>query len=371
MKAQWFAIVAAAASVTACGAAATGGTLSPATATPEPASAAPSATPTPTPPPPPPLAIIQRNGAVSAVDGTGHVQWSLTSAAVNGLLSATSKDNVTIRTAGPNVFLSRIPSMTLGTGFLVVLDRTGKQIGSGSFTPNSFSDDVYGDPTGTEWAWSVEDSPLGAQPAHGRIMVAGINSPAHSVFSWVTPTGGFDEEVAGWTDMGIVMERIGFGGCGIGFHGDTASFLIDPVAGTLTNLFTNGDHYGDARHGVRAAFSNQSGSVVTVNGTAYDEPHTVAQGVYVSPDGARVGVQRYAFGGCAGGPPEPSLKTEIIDVAGGTHTDVAGCGISAWFDATDFACSALGDKTVKLDGLDGHTVATLGTGTFIGALTSA
>jgi hypothetical protein len=39
-------------------------------------------------------------------------------------------------------------------------------------------------------------------------MVAGINVAAHSVFSWVTPVGGFDVQVAGWTDMGIVMERI-------------------------------------------------------------------------------------------------------------------------------------------------------------------
>ena len=367
MKAQWMAIAAAAAALTACGAAATGATPSPATATPEPVSAAPTATPSPTPAPPPPLAIIESNGGVSAVDGTGHAQWSLTSAAVNGLFSATSKDNVTERTAGPNVILSRIPATTPGTGFLVVLDRTGKQVGSGSFTPNPDAD-VFGSPTGTEWAWSVDDSPVGAQPAHGRIVVAGIGVAAHSVYSWVTPVGGFDEQVAGWTDMGIVMERIGFGGCGIGFHSDTASFLIDPVAGTLTNLFTNGDHYGDARHSVRVAFASQSESAVIVNGAAHDEAHTVANQVYVSPDGARVGVQRYELGGCAGGP--PTLNTEIIDVSTGSRTDITGCGIGGWFDAIDFACSALGDKTVKLDGLDGHAVATLGTGTFIGVVPS-
>ncbi len=302
---------------------------------------------------------------------TGHVQWSLTSAAVNGLLSATSKDNVNERTAGPNVILSRVPATTPGTGFLVVLDRTGKQVGSGSFTPISFADDVFGSPTGTEWAWSVDDSPVGAQPAHGRIVVAGIGVAAHSVYSWVTPAGGFDEQVAGWTDMGIIMERIGFGGCGIGFHSDTASFLIDPVAATLTNLFTNGDHYGDARHSVRVAFASQSESAVIVNGAAHDEAHAVANQVYVSPDGARVGVQRYALGGCAGAPRQPSLNTELIDVATGTHTDIVGCGISGWFDANDFSCSALDNNTVKLDGLDGHTVATLGTGTFIGVVSSS
>jgi hypothetical protein len=369
MKAQWLAIAVAATALTACGGAATGGTLSPATGTPEPVSAAPSATPSPTPPPPPPLAIIQNSGAVSAVDGTGHVQWSLTNAAVNGLLSATSKDTVTARTAGPNVILSRVPSLTLGAGFLVVLDRTGTQVGSGAFTPLSFTDDVFGSPTGAEWAWSVVDTAPGAQPARGRIMVAGINVAAHSVFSWVTPAGGFDEQVAGWTDMGIVMERIGFGGCGIGFHPDTASFLIDPVAGTLSNLFTNGDHYGDAQHGVRVAYAGQSESTVVVNSTAFDEPHTIATQVHVSPDGSRVGVQRYSLGGCSGAA-GPSVSSEIIDVTSGSHADIAVCGISGWFDAGDFVCSALGDTTVKLTALDGHTVATLGVGTFAGVVQS-
>jgi hypothetical protein len=298
----------------------------------------------------------------------GHVQWSLTAAAMNSLLSATSQDRITARTAGPNVILSRVPSQGQGGGNLVVLDRTGKQIGSGSFAPINFNDDVFGSPTGREWAWSVADSLASGSQSHGRIMVAGIGVAAQSVFSWVAPSGSFYEAVAGWTDMGIVMERISNGGCGAGFHSDTASFLIDPVAGTLTNLLTNGGHFGDARFNVRVGFSNTSGSAVTVNGQAFDEPTTVADSVYVSPDGARVGVQRFSLNGCAG--VTPTLNTEIIDVASGAHTDISGCGITGWFDATDFACRSFGDATEKLDGIDGHTVAVLGTGSFIGALSS-
>jgi hypothetical protein len=316
--------------------------------------------------PPPPLAIIQTNTSVYAVDASGHLQWTLNQAAMNTLLTATTTDRITARTAGPNVILSRVPGQTQGDGNLVVLDRTGTKIGGGSFTPNAFEDDVFGSPTGTEWAWSVNDTPAAASRPHGRIIVAGIGVPAHTVFSWVAPVGASTEWVAGWTDMGIVMERIGSGGCGAGFHADTASFLVDPVAGTLTNLFTNGDHYGDARHSVSVGFAAQSPSAVTVNGTTFDEAKTVANAVYVSPDGTRVGVQRFSLAGCAG--VTPTLGTEIVDVSGGNHSDVAGCGIVGWFDATHFVCHGFSDQTQKLEGVDGQPGAGLGAGSFIGAV---
>jgi hypothetical protein len=370
MRARRVAIAALVGALTGCGATtAPGGTPTRATtATPQPVVSA-TATPSPPPSPPPPLAVLGTDGGgLSAVDVTGHVQWGLSGAAVSRLLSATSNDTITARTAGPNLILSTIPAASPGAGVLVVLDRTGAKIGGGSFTPNGVDDDVHGSPTGTEWAWSVVDSAIGAEPAHGRIMVAGIGVAAHTVFSWVAPAGSFDERVGGWTDMGIVMERISVGGCGLGFHGDTASFLVDPVAQTLTNLFTNGDHYADARRGVRAGYAGQSQSAVVVNDVTYDEPSTVANDVYVSPDGAHVGVQRYAIGGCSGGPPEPSLNTEMIDVATGSHTDLTGCGISGWLDARDVVCHPLNDLTERLVSLDGRTLATLGTGVFDGAL---
>src|ERR1700692_4766062 len=159
MKPERAAMVVAAAVLSACGSAAptpaaTRGAVSPAPTTTSTASA----TPTPTPLPPPPLAIIQTNTSVYAVDAAGHVQWTLNQAAMNTLLTATSTDRIPARTAGPNVILSRVPNQTQGEGNLVVLDRTGTKIGGGSFTPNAFEDDVFGSSTGTEWAWSVNDT---------------------------------------------------------------------------------------------------------------------------------------------------------------------------------------------------------------------
>jgi hypothetical protein len=326
----------------------------------------PSATPTPTPLPPPPLAIIRTDTSVYAVDASGHVQWTLNQAAINNLLNATATDRILARTAGPNVILLRIPGQPQNDGNLVVLDRTGTKIGGGSFIPNDSAGHVFGNPTGTEWAWSVDDAPAAATRQHGRIIVAGIGVPAHTVFSWVAPVGAYTEWVADWTDMGIVMERLNAGGCGAGFHPDSASFLVDPAAGTLTDLFTNGDHYGDARHNVSVGFAAQSQSAVTVNGTTFDEAKTVANGVYVSPDGARVGVQRFSLAGCAG--VTPTLGTEIVDVSGGNHSDVAGCGIVGWFDATHFVCHAFSDQTQRLETVDGQPGASLGAGEFIGAV---
>jgi hypothetical protein len=377
MRSRWVVLIPAmAAGLVGCGSAVPAVTHGVVTAPPSVSSTpttAPTPTPAPPPPPPPPLAILERgssssDASISAVDGTGHVQWTLTTAAVITLLSATPHDSITARVAGPNLILSRVPSQSQGGGSLVVLDRTGAKIGGGSFAPLSFIDDLFGSPTGTEWAWSVDDTSASAQLHHGRIMVAGIGVAAHSVFAWVAPLGSSYELVAGWTDMGIVMERISLGGCGAAFHSDTASFLVDPVSGALANLFTDGSHYGDARHKVRVAFAGRSGSAVIVNGTTFDEVKTVADSVYVSPDAARVGVQRFSLAGCAG--VTPTLNTEMVDVAGGTHTDVSGCGITGWFDATDFVCRAFNDSTEKLDRIDGSTVAALGTGAFVGALSS-
>jgi hypothetical protein len=334
------------------------------------ATSAATASPKPTPilPPPPPLAIIQGlDSSVVAVDGAGHVQWSITPTALDSLLTAATGDGITARTAGPNVILSHIPAQSQGIGNLVVLDRSGRRIGAGSFTANR-GDHVFGSPAGTEWAWSVTNGPT-TDSLRGQIMVAGIGVAAHTVFSWVAPPGASDELVAGWTDMGIVMERIGLGGCGAGFHPDTASFLVDPVSGALTTLFTNGDHYGDARRDVRVAFAARSASRVIIDGATFDEAGSVANSVYVSPDGGSVGIQRFSLAGCGG--TAPTLHTEVVDVTRRSHSDVAGCGITGWFDATHFVCEAFNDATQKLEGIDGKAGPFLGRGSFAGVVAGA
>jgi hypothetical protein len=121
---------------------------------------------------------------------------------------------------------------------------------------------------------------------------------------------------------------------------------------------------------VTAGFARSS-STVLVNGVTFDEHGTVANAVYVSPDGARVGVQRFFLGGCVGGPATQRLGTELIDVSDGAHTDIAGCGITGWFDATRFVCGALGDQTQHLESVTGQPGAVLGNGRFLGALTGA
>jgi hypothetical protein len=315
----------------------------------------------------PPLAILQTSSTLAAVDVSGKVQWSLTQAEVNKLLSAAAHDTITARVAGPDVILSLVTAGSPPKGRLVVLDGTGTSLGGFPFIPNYFTDDVFGNAAGSEWAYSVDDSSASAARHHGRIVVAGISTAPHTLFSWVAPAGGFSEQVAAWTDMGIVMERIGLGGCGLGFHPDTASFLIDPVTGTLTSLFSAGVHYGDARHGVRTAFAAQSPSAVMVNGSTFDEVGTVATGLVVSPTGASVGVRRFTLGGCDAGSPA-TVRTELIDVASGAHTDLAGCGINGWFDATDFVCNAFGDTAQRIEDLTGHPGAVLGRGSFVGVL---
>lgn len=368
MRTPWVAMVASLVALAGCGSA-------PSLTTPPAISSTPHAqttlTPTaaPTTVPLPPLAVIRVGTALVAVDDTGKVQWNLTQANMDAMLSAGTQNTIAARVAGPDVFLSVIATNPACVGRLVVLDGTGTSIGGGSFAPVQCQDDVFGGPTGSEWAYSVDDSPTATTRHHGRIVVAGIGMAPHTVYSWVAPVG-FLELVGGWTDMGIVMKRIGPGGCGLGFHDDNATFLIDPVNGALSDLFSGSQHYGDVRHHVAAGFAS-SASAVLVDGVTFDEPGTVANAVYVSPDGARVGVQRFVLGGCAGDNSQQTIRTELIDVAAGAHTDVAGCGITGWFDAGRFVCTAFGDTTQHLESLSGQGGPILGNGDFVGVLTSA
>jgi hypothetical protein len=374
MRAPQLAILASVTALAACGPVTAGPvpTASPAAHT---TSAAPSVTTAPpTPAPLPPLAVLQSDTALTAVDDGGKVQWSLTRAEMNTLLSATAHDAISARVAGPNVILSVVPAASTTKGRLVVLDGTGTSLGASSFTPNNAADDVYGSPSGSEWAYSIDDSPASATRHHGRIIVAGIGTAPHTVFSWVAPAGSVNERVAGWTDMGIVMERISLEGCGVGFHSDSASFLVDPVAGTLTDLFVGGDHYGDARHGVKVAFAARSSSAVVVKGVRFDEGGTVVDSVFVSPDGSRVGVGRVSVVVCAGSP-TLTVSTELIDVSTAGHSDITGCEISGWFDAGDFVCSpqdsTSSTPTQRTEDVAGHAGTVLGLGRLAGVLSSA
>ncbi len=298
----------------------------------------------------------------------------MTEAAITKLLSADSNNGVVAHPAGDHVVL--FASHGLGNsptpGTVAVLDHNGKVIGTGAFDAGVYGTDIAADPSGSQWAWSVDDLAASADTNvrhRGGIMVAGLGIPKHSVYSWVAPLGATDR-VGAWTDLGIVMKRFTFGGCGPGFLPDTASFLIDPQSGTLTDLFS-GQAYLDAQHQVRVARSAQSSSNVSVNGVSYDQQGTILNGAWVSPDGTRVGVARLQPLPCAQGPATALVSTELITVATGTRASLPGCEISGWFDATHFACSAFNSDTVVLHDLSGTAGATLGNGRFVGVLQAA
>ncbi|MDQ6846340.1 MAG: hypothetical protein M3019_01965 [Candidatus Dormibacteraeota bacterium] len=354
--------------VAACGSA-TGAS----TSTTEPSTAQPTAAAaTPTPPPPPPLAVLQASvpSDIHVVDSTGHTQWSLTDTAARTLLSLGPNDGVEVRPAGVNLFVfgCHDSATTALPGGVAVLDSTGKVIGKGAFDKATTCGDVAADPSGPRWAWSVDDS-LPATPGvqhHGRIMVAGLGTAARSVYSWLAPVDA-SERVGAWTDMGIVMQRLTFGGCGPGFHPDTASFLINPSKETLSDLF-DGASYLDARHGVRVSLAAGSHSAILVDGARFDYPATIIDGAYVSPDGALVGVGRLTPLPCAGGDQSARVHTQLITVATGAQVELPGCEIRGWFDAGHFVCQQFTDPTSFVEDLSGHMSATLGKGNFLGVL---
>jgi hypothetical protein len=323
-------------------------------------------------PPPPPLAVIRTDSSVAVVDGTGQTQWSISNASVNRLLATGVNDDTIAQTAGGNVFLFGFHLFITKrvAGSVAVLDRGGNVMGLGSFDSTVLCCEVSAGPSGKQWAWSVDDSvdaPDGAQH-HGRIMVEGLGIAAHSVYAWVAPVGS-TERVGAWTDMGIVMQRVSLGGCGLGFHPDTASFLVDPLAGTLSSLFT-GQAYLDASHRVRVALSASSQSVVVVDGVDHNQAGTIVEAAYVSPDGTLVGVARLTPVPCVGGDQSARVSTQLITVATGRQAVLPGCEILGWFDATDFVCAAFNSTTDVLRDLEGNAGATLGKGLFVGVLQS-
>ena len=278
-------------------------------------------------------------------------------------MGATAIDRVGVRVAGPNVVLT-VNRGTVQPGSFAMLAANGQTITSESLPIGAGI--LAPDPSGSQWAWSVDDTPASAPSGtshHGHIVVAGQNAPQRVVSSWVAPPG-FVDILTDWTDMGIILERPDQGGCGIGYHNDDATFLVDPATGAISQLFANGQHYGDARRGVVAGFAS-SRSAILINGTIYDEPGTVANKLFVSADGSEVGVERYHVSSCGD---ESNISTELIDV--GTHAsqDITGCGISGWFDQSNFVCHGLGDTKQKVESLQGQTVASLGDGEFEGVL---
>ncbi|MHB8718068.1 MAG: hypothetical protein ACYDAC_04135 [Candidatus Dormibacteria bacterium] len=354
-----------------CGLAAGAGTATP---SPQPStSPLPAATPALT----HPLAVFLTEDAshattgVAAVDATGRQRWSIPLSSLNELLGDAPPDSthpqpdVDVVAGGGHVAV--FPLSPGSDPFkVVVLDSSGTKVAEGEAGGGLGNFAVS--PDATEWAWSVDldaASPNSNARHHGIVEVAGINTPAHVVYTWLAPVGS-SEQIGAWTDMGIVLERLGSGGCGAGFHSDTASFLIDPQTHVLTDLLSDGSHFIDARHGVVVAEPPSGRSVVTVDGTPFDEAGTIVAGAYVSPDGVLVGVARVTPVACAGGNETAKLSTELITVSTGQTVDIAGGMIRGWFDARHFVT---GDGAlVNTQGVFGPTLAP---GSFRGVVAAA
>ncbi|HXA27928.1 MAG TPA: hypothetical protein VN193_04190 [Candidatus Angelobacter sp.] len=323
-----FAMAMACASVTACGAAQTGGPVSTSpsasststlstssTATPAPATVAPTPTATPI-PPPPPLLIVQQyqppKAVIEAIEISGTVHWSFDVKTVVG-------DGVQLQVAGSHLLLA-------GSGKIAVIDRSGTVIGRGTYSGNVA--EVRLDPTGTRWAWS--DSPT--QPdsdgtVRGAVWVAGLSEPAHRIQDWTE--NGITESVVEWSDRGIVIAVRG-SGCSPYIQEEWTA-LLDPATGHSTALFGHDRHLTDVHAGLETAVH---GSSLFVTGrTTMTAARPSSEGLFtsatISPDGAHVFGSLVAAGGC-GAPPH--VRTAVGDVAAGSWTVLDNVFAVGWYD---------------------------------------
>lgn len=325
----------------ACGSTATP-TARPATPTP---TVAPTTAPSTTPAPLQPLALLSNsvNTNMEVVSAQGVVQWGLTAAQQEQMVGETAQDVLTHgqdvgpQTAGPNILEFYSPGWNPTVpSVVVVLDRTGKIIGRGT-APTGAA--IVGSPNGTEWASNVDHGDNAQGQAYGTVEVSGIGEATRTIFNWVAPKG-FTEGLTAWTDAGLILLRAGFGtGCNPAYAPGSASFIINPETGAISNLFSGNQEYVADDNGVQvAALLNDAHSAV-INGVAYPESQLLVIGATISPDGAHVAVNRASqFAGCSGTPSNESMA--VVSLAGKTHIDVANLNAASWWNDSDLVATA-------------------------------
>jgi hypothetical protein len=306
----------------------------------------PSPTAVPTPAPEPPLAVLfggpdSPQGGLEVVNGQGAEQWGITYAQEGKFFGLTAQQagNFTpgdFQIGGSNLFFFYQATPT-SPNKIAVVSRTGKLLGIGTAPalPDSSSVSYYWSfvvsPTGTEWAWPVDQTPTAAGQHHGVVEVGGLGETNRILYRWAAPVG-FSETLAGWTDAGIIMQRSEDEYCGYGENtAEDAWFAINPSTGKLTELFTGNDRFMAASSGVTVAGLLNDPHTVLINGVRYSESKSVLAGAAISPDGGRVAVMRISFNPCGGGNiPEDSI--EIVNVANHTHVDLHGIQLVSWWD---------------------------------------
>jgi hypothetical protein len=310
----------------------------------------PSPTAVPTSAPEPRLALFfAYSGAMAVFNSQGVEQWSLTNAQEGQLFGLTAEQastyNLGPQSGNSNLFFFYQASPT-SPNQVVVLSRTGELIGKGTApalaSPGSLSYSLGSfqvSPTGTEWAWSVDQTPNATGQHQGYIEVGGLGIANRILYRWVAPIG-FAEQVVGWTDTGIIMQRVQDGPCGTG--GGEAWFTINPSTGKLSQLVPATDRMLDASSGVIAAAPTNDPHSVSINGVTYSESKSVVYGALISPDGAHVAVGRESFNPCGGGA-IPTTSLELVTLANRSHIDIAnlqiGGQIGGWWGNDEFVAS--------------------------------
>ena len=328
---------------------------------PSPTSAAPTATPSliptpsptavPTPAPEPPLALYYTGeGAMEVVNSQGVEQWGLTNAQEGQLFGLTAKQasnyNLTPQVGGSNLvfFYQASP---ISPNKVVVLSRTGKLLGTGNAPALPSAGDVsysWGfvvSPTGTEWAWPVDQTTNATDEHHGVVEIGGLGEANRILYRWVAPVG-FTETLVGWTDTGIIMQRTEDEYCGKG--NDTAAdawFAINPGTAKLTELFTGNERFLGASSGVTVASLLNDPHAVLINGVSYSESRSIVGSASISPDGAHVVIGRESFNPCGGGK-VPQSSIEIVTLANHSHVDLQNLGLACWWDNNDILAAANG-----------------------------
>jgi hypothetical protein len=306
----------------------------------------PSPTAVPTPAPEAPLALFYSDeGAMAVFNGQGVEQWGLTNAQEGQLFRLTAKQasnsNLGPEMGNSNLFFFYQASPTTPNQ-VVVLSRTGKLIGKGTApalaSPGDLSyslDSFQVSPTGTEWAWSVDQTPDATGQHHGLIEVGGLGEANRILYRWVAPVG-FSEEAAGWSDTGIIMQRVQDGTCGSG--AGEAWFAINPSTGKLRELFSGNEQMMGASSGVTAAGLLDDAHSVLINGVKYSESKSIVYGASISPDGAHVAVGRESFNPCGGGN-IPTTSLEMVTLANRSHIDIANLQLAGWWGNDAFVAS--------------------------------
>lgn len=313
----------------------------------------PSPTAVPTPAPEPPLAVLSQGEELKVVNTQGVEQFELSNAAMMKIFGVSASQEaaqgfgINSAIAGSNIYLFH--ETPQGAHQVAEISRAGKVIAMGTAPSNS----VVFSPNGTQWAWSVDQSPpnelnnLGPGPPyyqhHGVIDVGGLGQPTQTVYKWVAPAG-FTEGLDGWTNSGIIVQRWEYGGCGILYDPAAAWFALNPSTGKLTELFTGNDQFMGASSGVTVAALINDAHAVLINGVKYAESKSTITGANISPDGAHVAVSRIsAYQGCAGYVPKNTV--EMVTVANQSHVDLQNLTADGWWSDTEFVASPLDGST--------------------------